>query len=919
MTNNICLRIMIFTALSISDFAVAQKACSGGRSIEGSVTDPTGSMISGATIRALSGEEAITDQRGHYMLPCVPAAVVEFTASAQGFATAPLRLTVLPGQPAHADFTLRLENVETQIEVSDEPAGLDSDRGAGSVTFSTEKVQQLADDPDDLLRQLQTLSASAGGSPGSAVVMVDGFRNGSTLPPKSSIASIRVNPDLFSAEYRFPPFEGGLIEVVTKPGAERFHGALFDVESNRSFNATAPLSTVPSPSSRRRYGFEWSGSIFPQRSSFAVALEKRDIGDAKVVKATALDSSGAATAVHETVSTPQHLWIGSARGDWQMTPKDISVLSFSSRLNRQDNQGVGGLTLAEAGYDSTISEHSLRFTNTLMAGANRLYETRAGYTWRHSEQTAFSSAPSVQVAGYFTGGGASGQNRNDREHDFEMDEDVLFTGGKQELKAGIQSLGMFVRSHDPDNFNGTYLFGGGAAPVLSGNSQPTTQTTTIDALEQYRRAQRGLAGGMPTTYQLTRGTALVPLTQWQVGLYVQDAIKLAPRFTVNTGFRYALQTSPRSAANFGPRAGFSWAANRKQTWIFRARIGLFSGLIGQRYGIEARRLNGVLQQKVTVYSPNYVNPLTLNAGSTVVSTTQRFPRSFAQSSIFAGYFNVEHELPGHWNVRMNVYFESGWDVMRTRNINAPLVAGDIGVAADPVAALLAPRPLALNENILEYQNAGHVSGRVVSFVVDQHRYKRFGIFSYYAYRIARSDGGNGDVMPQSSYSDAGEPAQADWARSNSVFLTANLNLPGRVTVATQFDAQGGLPFNITTGTDNNGDGDFNDRPSYTSVPGAGVYATRYGLLTANTVNGNVPRNLGRMPAVVHMDMDVSRVFALNPKDKDHPRTLTLHVRSANFLNHTNVTTVGTVLSPNLGQPLSAEEPRRVEVGARVAF
>jgi hypothetical protein len=67
-------------------------------------------------------------------------------------------------------------------------------------------------------------------------------------------------------------------------------------------------------------------------------------------------------------------------------------------------------------------------------------------------------------------------------------------------------------------------------------------------------------------------------------------------------------------------------------------------------------------------------------------------------------------------------------------------------------------------------------------------------------------------------------------------------------------------------------------------------------------------------------MNLSRVFTINPKDKDHARTLTFNARSANLLNHTNVTAVNTVLSSsNLGQELTAEAARRVELGVRFAF
>ena len=151
-------------------------------------------------------------------------------------------------------------------------------------------------------------------------------------------------------------------------------------------------------------------------------------------------------------------------------------------------------------------------------------------------------------------------------------------------------------------------------------------------------------------------------------------------------------------------------------------------------------------------------------------------------------------------------------------------------------------------------------------------------------------------------------------------MLGNVNLPYRIGLSTEFDANSGLPYNPITGTDANGDGVFNDRPSYASTPGPGVYKTQFGLLTTNAVNGNVSRNIGTMPSTVHLDLNINRTFQLNPKNVDHPRTLTFNARSANILNHTNVTAVGTVVSsPNFSQSIAAEAARRLELGVRFAF
>jgi len=916
------IRGLLVAVTLIPSLAIAQQTCANGMRVEGTIADPTGAVIPGAQVQAASGEKTTSDATGNYVLSCVAGTSSLITAQAEGFASNTARARGRGGEAVRVNIRLAIATVHADVQVNGD-SGIDS--SGATMTLNTQAVQGLADDPDDFLRELQVLASEAGGDPTQAIIMVDGFQNPSALPPKSSIASIRINPDLFSARYRRPPFSGGVIEITTKPGADAFHGGVFFTDSDGIFNATDPFSVTPTPASRRRYGFELSGPIISKKSGFALALEKRDIDEFNVVNAVTLDSDGSlgpngnGVPYQQTVSAPQRLWIASARGDWQVTPNDIASLSFSANVNNEGNQGVGGQTLADAGYSNLVSEYDLRFHNAQTINPNILHETHIGYSWKRTAQTPLSNTPSVQVAGYFQNGGATSQNLNDRERDLEVDEDMTAVHGKNTVAFGAQSLGIFVHDYDPNTFNGAYVFGGGSAPVLDANNDPTGQTTTISALEQYRRALLNLPGGSPTTYQVTTGTPLVPLTFWQIGLWADDTLKLTGRLSLTTGFRYQFQTTPEIFANFNPRLGLAWSPDKKQTWVFHARAGFFNGAFDQGYITEIHRLNGVLQRETTVYSPDYSAPLTPVPGSVQVSTTNLFPPRPVQDMTFRIYVNAEHDFAHHWHATGNFYWASYWSIVRTVNVNAPLVASSIGVPPDPTAALLAPRPIAPDQNLIEYQNSGHGSGTVTSISLDQHSYKRFGLSARYMHFNLKSNF-LPNLTPQSSYSNKGESSRISWDSKNGVTLFANLNLPYKMEATTQFDAWGGSPYNITTGTDNNGDGNYTDRPSYASAPGPGVYNTPYGLMTVNTVNGNVPANRGTMPGLVHLDMNLSRAFTLNPKDKDHPRTVTFNARSANLLNHTNVTTVNTVLSSGaLGQPVAAETARRVEVGVRFEF
>ena len=908
-------RLMLLLVINLA--AQAQTRCTHGGRLEGDVVDPTGAVVPGALVTWSKGGSVTSDPAGHYLIACAAEGEGQITVEAPNFASLTKSLRVRTETTVRQKLTLALAAVQTEVRVNADSSPESS--ATDTLSLNSDQVQQLPDDPDDLLAQLQILAAQYGGDPTTARVMVDGFQNSSALPPKSSIASIRINPDFFSSEYQWPPYGGGTIEITTKAGTSTMHGALFFTGSPGDLNATDPFSPTPTAASRERYGFEFSDKLIPKRADISLALEKRNINEFNVVNAQTLGTDGEAVPLQETVTAPQRLWIASARSGWQFGPKDSGFVSFAANVNNTQNQGAGGLVLPEAGYTATVGEYDLRLSNTFIASPNLLQETRIGYTWKRNQTVPNSTATSFQIAGYFTGGGALTQDRNDRERDLEVDDDAVWTRGRHTLKFGVQSLGYFVHDFNPNTFNGTFIFGGGSAPILDSNNQPTDETTTITSLEQYRRALAGLAGGTPTTYEVVTGEPLVTYLQWNVGLFLEETFKLFQRFTVAGGLRYQLQTSPDTFANFEPRFGFDWAMNKKSTWLLHAHAGFFNDTNSIQEIGDGFRLNGIRQTQHNVYSPSFNSPLTPILGSIATTTIQQFAPSMTQKSTFNLYLNLEHIFAHQWTARINYYLGEDWNRPVLLNINAPMVASSNNTVPDPTAALLAPRSGPSNENIMQYQNSGHLNGNLVSVTLNQHSYKWFGLSTYFRHAHFKSDGGNGVSTPQSAYSDQGESSRADWQRSDAGTLTGNVILPEKIGVDVQFYGATGAAFNILTGTDNNGDGVFNDRPAYATATGAGVYSTPYGLLTSNAVNGNVPRNAGTMPPLYELALNLNRSFTLNPGDKDNPRTLSFNVRAANLLNHTNVTSVNQVLSTTLGQPIVAEPARRIEFGARFAF
>ncbi len=871
--------------------------------VTGTVLDPTGAAVAGAEV-AGAGQKTTTGEHGGFAFPCSGNEPYQVTVHADGFADSQLTGRGSRNVTVH----LRIADVHTDVEVGENNGvSVDADHGAGTHTLTAQDLQGMADDPDDFKRELQVLAATSGGAPGQAIITVDGFQNSSTLPPKSSIASIRVNPDMFSAEYDRPPYAGGRVEIFTKPGRDSMHGALFFTDSESGVNATDPFALSSTPAGKRRYGFEFGGPIRKQKSDYFMALERRDIHEFNVVNAVVLDSQGNETPLSENISAPQHLWIGSVRTDWQLNPKNMLAATYSANVNNSGNVGSGGLVLPEAGYDSTVSEQNVRLTNLFSVSPSLLHETRIGFTWKNTTDQPLSTAPSVQIAGAFTGGGATAGYLRNRERDLEVDDDVLWTHHKHSIKIGVTSLGILAHDFDPDTFNGAFVFGGGLVPG---------QGTAISGLEQYRRTLLGLPGGVPTTYKVTQGEPLVPFAQWRVALFAQDQWSVRPNLSLALGFRYALQTSPGSYGNLAPRIGMAWSPDHKQRWVIHVRGGLFSSPVTPDVTTEAYRLNGQRQTQELLYSPSFTQPLVPTPSTIAVTTTRQFARGLGQDWSFQSQFGVEHELPQHWHAQANVFDAQAWGTLRSRNINAPLVDNN---TANP---LLAPRPFAPGKNIFQFEQSGHLHGQVVFLGVDQHSYKRFGIFVGYLYFNLKTDADSATLFPQSSYSDQGETGRAAWESTHRLFAIGQLNLPAKLSFTSQFDASSGNPYNAITGIDNNGDGVFNDRPSLTNQAGAGTYQTPFGLLNTTAVNGSLARNVGTMPALIHLDSNLSRTFELHSRgfSADRHQSVTLNVRSANLLNHTNVTTVGNVVgSPTFTQPLAAEAARRVEFGIRYTF
>ncbi len=906
----------VFTVASATLLSVALSGSPGaaqtcdGSTISGIVRDSTAALIPGASV-ALDGKATrVSGPDGRFSFPCVAAGKHALTAAFQGFAPYVVQVTT----PHAGDLAFRLvpsAEASVTVDADDSDMQVAAPGGGNGIVVAGKQLQTLADDPDDLLRELQQLAAASGGSPSSTTISIDGFQDNAQLPPKDSIAFINVSPDLFSAEYREPPFGGGRVEVYTKPGAKSYRGSLFGTNSSSFMNARDPFTTTTGSLGKQRYGFSFTGPIRKQGSNFSLNLEHRSIDETVAVNAVTPDANGNPVSSLDTVPVPQRLWEGNARVDWQLGPKNIAFVSFSANVNHLQNLGVGGQTLREAGYEVGRSDYTVRGSDVTTATAHLVHEARISFEHNAAAYIPTSTAPSLQVAGYFTGGGASIGNERDSHSRTEFDDDIILNTDRHLIKAGVQLL-FFRRNYIvPTSFNGTYIFSGVAA---SGTGSPATT-----ALQQYLLA---LAGSTATEFNNVAGNPNVITSQVRFAAFYQDNVKLNSKWSAFFGFRYAFETDPAVYNGFAPRGGFSYTPDKKQTWVIKSHVGIFNGQISSDEAQELHREDGVQRVTSLIYNPVFGSPFT---GATPIHAYRTLAPGFHLPTYVIGDLSVSKDLPFGFNLNGQEVLLHFITDERTVNINQP--TGPNG-APSPYG----PRPFTPNVNILQARNDAGGQGHGEFIGLSNFKLKHVQFFVGGLHLNIRQDSEDSlFFQPQSAYTDAGETAirtdQGFW----QVFGNVTVALPYKLSLSGNGYANGGRPFNLLTGADNNGDGDFNDRPQFapsgTAADGKTVFNTPFGLLTNNgtLVNGipvaPIARNLGRLPWNFHLDVNLQRAFKLNRDAKaTHPQTITANIRSANFLNHTNVTSEDNILgTPQFLLPIAADTARRVEFGLRYSF
>lgn len=283
-------------------------------SLSGTITDKSGSAVSGATVTVTSQStgtvrNASTDDSGHYSLNLLPVGMYTVRVEFKGFQTVESKDNKLQVDEARElDFSLSPAVQSATVEVSANAVAVETTNPSLGQVITSQEVAQLPLNGRDFV-QLATLSpgATAETNPGSFFVsaassevaargafslsvggsrpnstdwLIDGVDNNeltaggiSILSSIDDIQEFKVLTYNYSAEYGTRA--GPTVLLTTKSGSNDFHGSLYEFFRNTDLDARSFFASSREKFNLNQFGGSVGGPIRKNKTFFFLDGEQK--------------------------------------------------------------------------------------------------------------------------------------------------------------------------------------------------------------------------------------------------------------------------------------------------------------------------------------------------------------------------------------------------------------------------------------------------------------------------------------------------------------------------------------------------------------------------------------------------------------------------------------------------------------------
>jgi carboxypeptidase family protein len=705
--------------LLIPALAFAQ-ASAGTGSISGVVTDPTGAVVPQVeiTVRNVGTNVARTvmsNEVGRYEVVALQPGSFEIRASKSGFASlVRTGVTIAVGARVAVDLAMSVSATVETVTVNADAAAVETDKTEVSTVVNLNDMRNL---PLNGRRWdafvMTTPGATNDGAFGLITFrgisglynnnMIDGMDNNQAFFSEAkgrtrlsygvsseAVQEFQVGTSNFSAQYGRSA--GGVVNAVTKSGANDIHGGFFYLIRDDSLNATNSVSgpalralgLPEKPKDRRQqFGPTLGGSIIKDKLFYFLSYDQQKRTFPAVVvpnSATFLNATGTAPGFSNVINFYRSLtgpqprqgdqWLGLSRVDWNLTPRN--QISATVNILRWDSPN-GIQTAPTHRYHESGNGSDIVKTETLIGRWNAVvtpsFVSEVRVQWGRDFESQVPNAPGPYIT--VTNGIDFGmpdflpRDAYPDERRWQVSQNLNWLTGRHSFKFGYD----FTRVADKM----INLFQGGGVynySVLNDFALDCSNPALPLPLQGcVATSGTGVTGKHYTNFMQQFDTlgqgGKTEFNTVDLAFYIEDSFKPVSNLTVNLGLRYDLQTVPeltgnpdvaatsrinKDTNNFGPRAGISWDPFGKHKTVIRAGAGMYYGRTQNSTIANFITNNGVRFKGYTFVPANAGSPVFPNVLTDIPTGAAGRPNvlyaapDFVNPLIYQTEFSIEQEV-----------------------------------------------------------------------------------------------------------------------------------------------------------------------------------------------------------------------------------------------------------------------------------
>lgn len=956
---------------SIVLLAAALQAQSISSSLAGSVTDSSGSAVSGAHVALTDNNTNLisktsTTEAGVFRIGGIRPGQYTLEIRKDGFQRYQVTLLdFVANSEINHNVRLQVSTQAEQVTVVAESAQIDavSANGVRSGTFTSQEASDLPLVAGGVSRNFRILSFQLPGvgsqgnahapfnvngtrAYGSMNIMVDGaefidinygrlLAQGLTEQPVSmeTVEGLEMQTGNFKAE--FGRATGSISNLLTKRGTNTMHGSLYAFFSNSALNARNAAQLEKPSASSNTPGMTLGGPIKKDRTFFFLGFElsARD-GSASSIIQTLTDSQRAGVVpwlkpiadLFPEANAGPNLSSGSVpspRTFRQWIGKLDHTLTDNHRIgfkyNYSKTQGNSYNRVPEFDYVSFNGNQMYVFNTDSTFSPRTLNQAKLAYVTYNNRlipgtPQIGNPATNGVIGGVIVTGLQSLWSvfrwpRATRTHNYNLSDDFTYSSGRHVFKMGGIYRRLMSNTTNDQNFNGQMIF------------------TSVNSFMQ----------GIPLNYQRSFGDSRTDQRENELGFYFQDDFRVTPDLTFNLGVRYEyyspfrekfaripqLYVSDRN--NWAPRLGFAYNPGGQSKTIVRGGVGafysaLFLDIVGQtRFAppLVTTLVNVFPQGRPNVTLPDFLGNATRNSSITTIDR------------------NLVNPIGWNWNLTIERQLFSPATVLSTAYVGSKqnfLTRNRRPNGGDNLPQALRPNPSVGAVSFFDSSaNSNYHSFQaMIRTVVAHHLTLRIS----YTFSAAIDDGSDATgFFPVDERNLRLDRARADFDQPHLMSGSAIYALPtfptnrwlGGWQVSGTLLYRSALPLSIASNT-NNFNGSLINRINY--LPGS-IIQTRTGsqaftlapgvtpaaLQPAAGFTGTLGRNSERANSFRDVSISLQKSFRIT-----EGLAANFRAEAFNILNLVNYAApIANIANANFGRSLTAQDSRQLQFAVKLVF